>query len=138
MIDAGRISEIVRACLFGRNEDQNDMVVAKGITRTFGFHPDRLEMHQAEVADMLRQLPEEFHNDGWSFLNACVDREGSQWGEHRNIEELFALGQAMEMVRCPLPKEMWSALPGGMPYYTIVGLGGTIDAQTPTITPEAE
>lgn len=138
MIDAGRVKEIILACLFGDNEDQSDMVMAKGITRTFGFHPGRLETHKAEIAEMLRQLPKEFHNDGWSFLNACVDHEGNQWGEHQNVEELFALGQAIGVVRCPLPREMWGMLPGGMPYYTIHGLGGTIEVQVPTITEETE
>ena len=137
MIDASRISEIVKECLFKEDEDSSAAVVSAGVTRTFGFHPDRLKSHQAEVTEMLLQLPEEFHYDGWSFLNACVDREGNQWGDHPNVEELFVLGQAMGMVHCVLPREMWGMMPGGMPYYTVKA-GGTIHVETPVIQGIAE
>lgn len=138
MINAERISEIITACLFQNDEDTSSAVKVQGIVRNFGFHPGRLEEHKTEIAEILRQLPEGFHNDGWTFLNACIDREGNQWGEHSNVEELFALGQAIGVVQCSLPREMWHMLPGGMPYYNIIGLGGTIQAQTPTITQEAK
>jgi hypothetical protein len=58
------------------------------------------------------------HQDagGATFLNACVDKNGTQWGEHRNIDQLLCLGIAIGKVSFPMPKEMWSMLPGGMPF----------------------
>jgi hypothetical protein len=132
MIDASRISEILKDCLFKEGEDTDAAVVGEGITRNFGFHPKRLKGYHAEVSEMLLQLPEEFHYNGWSFLNACVDRDGNQWGDHPNVEELFALGQAMGMVVCPVPRELWSLFPGGMPYYTVKA-GGEIEVQPPIV-----
>ena len=132
MIDASRISEIISDCLFREGEDTSTAVLSEGIIRKFGFHPDRLKSHHAEVAEMLLQLPEQFHYDGWSFLNACMDNEGNQWGEQRNVEELFVLGQAISMVECSLSREMWSVLPGGMPYFTVKA-GGEIKVEPPII-----
>jgi len=55
-----------------------------------------------------------------SFLNACQDRNGNQWTDlHQRMEQLFVLGQAAGFVSCLLPRDMWAALPGGMPYYVV-------------------
>jgi len=35
------------------------------------------------------------------------------------MEKLFLLGLAIEKVKCLMPREVWPALPGGMPYYVI-------------------
>lgn len=98
-------------------------VVVKGITNKFGFPKDRLELHRQDIIDMLNELPSEFHEKGgggWSFLNACEDKSGNQWtGEHRIMEQLFVLGMAIGAVQCLVPRELWAALPGGMPYYVI-------------------
>ena len=136
MIDVRRISDIVRDCLFREGEDTSTAVLAEGIVRKFGFHPDRLKGHQSEIVAMLEQLPEEFHNDGWSFLNACIDRDGNQWGEQRDVEELFALGGALGIVKCQMPRDMWSMLPGGVPYYTIIGLDTEINVQPVAVVQE--
>jgi hypothetical protein len=97
-------------------------IAAEGITTKFGFHPERLEAHRADVRSMLMQLPEAFMKSkggGMTFLNACNTREGHQWGEHRDMETLFALGMGLGYVSYPMPREMWSVLPGGMPYITV-------------------
>ena len=128
MISAKRIGVIFEDCLFKNEEIINNKpivepVKGKGVLNDFGFHPTRLSIYKIEILGILKQLPDSFMQSGgggMSFLNACVTKEGSQWGEHRNIEQLFALGEALKLVKYPMPKEMWGILPGGMPYVTIV------------------
>lgn len=110
----------------GEKTPPADAVIVEGIMNRWAFHPGRLEGHRQEIADMLSQLPEEFQihkGGGWTFLNACMTRDGRQWGEHRSMDELFSLGQGLKLVKCQMPRDMWRMLPGGMPYYS-VNLGG--------------
>jgi hypothetical protein len=63
---------------------------------------------------------EESGGGGWSFLNFCQDRHGTLWtGMHQTCEELIVLGIGLGMVKWCLPRGMWDALPGGMPYLVI-------------------
>lgn len=95
-----------------------------GVVREFSFDSNKLNENFDEISDMLHQLPENFMKDsggGWSFLMACNDRSGEQWtGLHLRMEQLFAMGEAIGKVKSLLPREMWKALPGGVPYYVIV------------------
>jgi hypothetical protein len=72
---------------------------------------------------MLLQLPDSFQKDsggGYSFLEACNNKDGNQWtGLHLRMEQLFSLGIATEQVSYCLPRENWSILPGGMPYLVV-------------------
>ncbi len=106
-------------CLFNDGEDTSNHITSPGIVSNVGFHPERLESHKEEIKSMLDCLPEAFHKDtggGTSFLNACMDKDNHQWGEHQNMEQLFQLGNALKLSAWLLPKEIWSSLPGGMPY----------------------
>lgn len=98
-------------------------VVVDGILNPFALHPQRLESHRAEVGQMLLGLPHEFMQSGgggWSFLNACQDRNDVQWtGLHRTMDFLFVLGVGLGYAAYLLPREMWSAFPGGMPYVVV-------------------
>jgi len=101
-------------------------IIVEGIMNRFGFHPERLEQKREQVGRWLRALPHQFHADGgedsggWSFLNACNQENGMQWtGLHQRMEQLFCLGMGLGLVRCQFPREMWSILHGGMPYYVI-------------------
>jgi hypothetical protein len=100
-----------------------DAIVVPAVVNTYAFHPDRLESHRAEVTEWLSQLPVEFHKNsggGWSFLNACTTADGQLWtGEHRVVEALLALGIGLGLASWQLPKELWDALPGGMPYVVV-------------------
>lgn len=79
--------------------------------------------HESDIESMLAHLPTEFQRTGgggWSFLNACVDKDGWQWtGMHPTMDKLFMLGQAAGKAEWLLPRDMWSALPGGMPYIVV-------------------
>ncbi len=52
-------------------------------------------------------------------MQAFYTRAGAQWGEHTNMEDLFALGVGIGRVKLLLPRNMWRMLPGGMPYYSV-------------------
>lgn len=127
LIDAARLHEVFTDCLFRADElldgkPSVEPVVVEAVMHNFGFHPARLESHRAEIKDMLDGLPEPFMPDsggGWSFLQAAADRNGVQWGEHVNMEQLFALGIGLGMAKWLLPRDMWGVLPGGMPYVSV-------------------
>jgi len=98
------------------------VVLAAGVITNVGFCREQLETQRQNVRDMLSQLPEQFHQgtgDGWSFLQACLRRDGYHWGEHRHIEQLLLLGIALGYCRFLLPRDMWKVMPGGMPYFGI-------------------
>ena len=133
-LTAGNVNEVFMDCLFRDGEDTSKAVVAEGVMQKFGFHPDRLEAHKTEIREMLECLPDDFQPDkggGTSFLNACMTKEGEQWGEHSNIEQLLALGIATKQAAMLMPREMWNILPGGMPYIGVT-------ARTANASNEAE
>lgn len=101
-------------------------VMVEGIIHAVGFHPERLESHREEVKAMLLELPLPFRmsegekGGGWSFLNACNNKDDEQWtGFHAIMEQLFVLGIGLGLCEFQLPREVWSVLPGGMPYIGI-------------------
>lgn len=126
-INPEEVSAALRDCLYRTEEldgDKvpDDVVPIEGIMNKFGFHPERLEEHREEVVSWLRLLPKPFRAEeggGWSFLQACMQEDGSQWGEHQNMDELFCLGMGLSLVECQVPRELWKDLPGGMPYYVM-------------------
>ena len=122
-LTAQKVETIFMDCLFKEGEDTSDYIKAEGVMRIVGFHPKRLASHKTEIDEMLGGLPDEFQKSGgggWSFLNACNDKNGNQWtGLHQTVEQLFLLGIATERVKIQLPREVWAALPGGMPYLVV-------------------
>lgn len=117
------VDDLVRDCLYREGENSDDAIKVEGIVRTFGFHPERVTANKVAIGELLSELPDEFRADaggGWTFLNACNDRHGRLWtGEHRAMEALFCLGIASGQAKWQLPRDMWSSLPGGMPYVVI-------------------
>jgi hypothetical protein len=125
MPDASKVREMMIACLFGDDEPHEAHVEAEGIIHNFRFHPGRIAEHSALIREQLDDLPREFHEPpvgggGWSFLNACMDRRGYQWGEHASMESLICLGIAAGFVRYCLPRDLWTSLPGGLPYFVVL------------------
>jgi hypothetical protein len=92
----------------------------EGITATFCLDVDGKE---DEIMALLNELPKPFFETaggGWSFLNACNDRNDDLWtGLHTVIEQLVCLGIAAGKISWLLPRNLWAALPGGMPYFVI-------------------
>ena len=130
VINAERVDSIFRECLF-KNEEMDDEgqpqgikpLKVQGIANDVGFHADRIQKHRSEIISFLEELPHQFREDsggGWSFLNLCQTEEGEQWtGLHRIMEQLVCLGIAIGKVSYCLPKKMWPALPGGVPFIVI-------------------
>lgn len=125
--DAGRIDQIFRDCLYREEEIADgkvpeEAVIVDAIRGKFGFNPPRLEGYRKEIIDQLSGLPDQFREDkggGWSFLNGAMNSEDEQWGEQINVEQLLALGIAIGRAKIQLPREVWSALPGGVPYFSV-------------------
>lgn len=117
------VEGIFQDCLFREGEDTSKHIRAEGIRTNVGFHPSRLEGHREKIEEMLAELPNEFQQSGgggWSFLNACNDKDGKQWtGLHQVMEQLVLLGIGIGKVKFQIPREMWKAFPGGMPYFVI-------------------
>jgi hypothetical protein len=97
----------------------SDAIIVDGIVRKFALHRQRLESHRPGVIEMLSALPDEFFEGkggGWTFLNMCNDKGGHQWAEHRDMEALCVLAIGLKLGHFQMPREMWSAFPGGVPY----------------------
>lgn len=123
ILNTERVEEIFLKCLFKDGEDTGNGIDVEGVIVNVKFNPERIEENKAKIIEMLDELPDNFkegQGGGWSFLNACMDKYDSQWGEHKNIEQLVMLGIAIAKVKYGMPKEMWNILPGGMPYITIL------------------
>ena len=90
----------------------------------FLFSKKRLETMKPFIYDMLLCLDDSFMKSsggGMSFLNACMTKDEKQWtGMHAVMEFLFALGIGIGKVKHLLPKEVWSVLPGGVPYFVVL------------------
>lgn len=121
-LNAAAVQEVFMDCLFQEGEDTSNAVIVEGITSRYGFHPQRLSNNRTSIQTLLAELPENFRESsggGWSFLQACQTKDGQQWGEHRNAEQLMTLGLATGDAEYLLPREMWGAMPGGMPYFVV-------------------
>lgn len=118
------VEKVFMDCLSRVYEPKGNFIKAEGITFTISFHPGRLDNHKEDVRSMLSCLPKNFHKDhggGWSFLNACDDKDGNQWTDlHRIMEQLFMLGIALDLAKWQMLRPMWSHLPGGVPYVVIL------------------
>jgi len=114
-ISSQRVEELFKECL-----SENGRVI-QGVIADFSMD---VTGHEDEIGEMLEHLPDNFmasKGGGWSFLNACMDREDNQWtGLHYVMEQLFVLGIAAERAKWVLPRDMWEVLPGGMPYVVIL------------------
>ncbi len=124
MIDAKEINIIFRACLFKEEEiidgkPPEGFLDIDGVRSHVGFHPDRVQQYKSRIEYFLSEIHPDFSSQeagGTSFVNLPFDKEGTQWGEHQNADELLILGLAIDRFEYLMPREIWSALPGGMPY----------------------
>lgn len=120
MIDANEVTRVFMSCLFNDGEPTDPHVLAEGPLGRFGLHPERLEAARGAVRGWLEQLAPVFSvGGGGSFLHLSFDASGEQWGEHKHAQELIVLAQALGLASCLLPRDVWSSLPGGMPYYRV-------------------
>jgi hypothetical protein len=133
VLTAENVEKVYAACLYSDEETAGwdgtaeglpeGTIVTEGILNQTGFHAGRIAENREVILDMLRELPVAFRKDvggGWSFLNACMREDGEQWTSfHRTQDWLMQLGMAIGAVSYALPRSMWGALPGGMPYLVV-------------------
>lgn len=127
MLSAERVNSLISDCLFTAEEmvDGNpvvDPVVADGVMLRLRFHPDRLASVAADIRALLAELSSNFFpsgGGGHSFLALCQDKHGRQWGEHSDCDALLCLAIGIGAARFPFPRDVWTMLPGGMPYLVI-------------------
>ncbi len=105
-------------------QERNGIMFVRSIIGQMAFFDmAKLEAHKKDIGEMLMQLPNEFmassESKGWSFLNACVRKDDAQWGEQRDMDWLLMLGRALGYVEWLLPRALWKALPGGVPYLVV-------------------
>ena len=123
ILTAEHVHNVFMDCLFKDGEDTSEHIVAEGIVQSVGLHPGRVEGHRQEIHDMLSELPDIFKSSGgggYSFLNACLDKNDNLWtGLHQTAEQLVQLGIAIGEVEYITPRVMWDVLPGKVPYFIV-------------------
>lgn len=121
MINAKDVNEIFLDCLYKDEETKKGEVpegaiIVEGIIMKVGFNPERVEKNKNNIINILEQLHPTF-NEGWTFLNMCIDKNDNEWtGSHKTMEQLLVLGLAIGKLEYCCDRDMWSILPGGMPY----------------------
>jgi hypothetical protein len=114
-IDPNRVEELF---LTGLGNGGGDEI--EGIIATYLMKFDKVDAHRGEIISMLEQLPDEFMDNGgggWSFLNLCTDKTGALWtGMQPTAEKLYVLAATLGLASFLMPRDLWSALPGGVPY----------------------
>lgn len=125
-LTAPLVTQLLASCMYAEKPDPipDDTVIVQGVMLRIGLDPKKLEEAKPKILELLQELPPSFFNTetGDSFLNMCMDRHGSQWGEHINMDELLVLGLAAGYIRM-LPRQMWAACPGGLPLLMIFTAG---------------
>lgn len=110
-------------CLFNEGEPTENYKLGEGVNTKVGFHPERLSQAETSIIEMLNDLPDSFKKSGgggMSFLNMCNDKNDVQWADlHQTMDELVCMGKAIGKLDFLMPREMWAALPGGMPYIVV-------------------
>lgn len=132
-LTATNVKATIMACLY----DDTDVIDGKlrdgapepikvhSVMLNAGFNSVKVKAQTENIKAMLNELSLDFFpvdqggGGGMSFLQLCVTRDGEQWGEHRNCDELMALGMAAGFCTFLMERDLWRALPGGMPYISV-------------------
>lgn len=129
LISSETVNNIFHDCLFRDEEPHDEYIVAEGITLSVGFHPKRIESHADEIHDILMNLPTEFHENsggGYSFIYMVMDRGHEHWCGQKTAQELMLLGIASGWLSVLVPKDLWEAFPGGVPYVVVTNERKTV------------
>ena len=124
MLDAKEIHEVFMDCFYEDEEidqaeleggEMTPLLKLEGCMVNVGFDPARVQKNQEKIEAFLNEVPNIFYT-GANFTMLYMDKDGNHWGEHKNCDELLILGLAIDRFHYLLPREVWKALPGGMPY----------------------
>lgn len=120
-----RIRTIFDDCLLPTDYTNDTKCISVcGVSAIFGINPDKIEEHREEIFKMMQALPIEFWespigSDGYTFLNLPFTKDGAQWGEQQNAQELMVLGITAGYMQYLFSKDYWEVLPGSVPYIVI-------------------
>lgn len=130
-LTAEKVNQIFMDCLFEEHPQKGtEYIPGKGIMVNVGFNPVKIEEYAESINELLHELPEPFMEDnggGYSFLAAYEDKHGHHWAEHSTMDKLFTLGFASGYAKCLFPRELWSVLPGGVPYVVVLNERQTVE-----------
>lgn len=145
-ISTTRLNEIFENCLFKTDsvfekdgETTESQVFVKGVIQSFYFNPQILSGYKEELKQMIGLLNTNFlttkegGGGGWSFLQIPFYKDGSQWGEHRNAEQLACLCIANKLAARLMPAEFDQMMPGGVPYFVFTLLDNAFDIKAPSL-----
>lgn len=115
------VKEIFLDCFLPENHTDNTKVIpVSTVTGNFGFDPEKIEKHAADIQQMISQLSSNFDevNQGYTFMYLPFKGENDeQWGEQIDGDHLMALGLASGWMKLTIEnREIWKVLPGGVPY----------------------
>lgn len=115
------VKEIFLDCFLPENyTDDTKVIPVSTVTGQFGFDPEKIEKHAADIQQMLSQLSSKFDevNQGYTFMRLPFKGENDeQWGEQIDGDRLMALGLASGWMKLTFEnREMWKVLPGSVPY----------------------
>lgn len=120
-LTGGKVEEIFTECLLKVEEQEKnateDFTTAQGITGTAFFSTEELNQKKKEINEMIDEL--DHIEEGNSFLNLCIRKDGTQWtGLQSTVEKLMVLGFATGLldVYLNVPRENWEEIfDDGMP-----------------------
>lgn len=99
--------------------EQEGVLLVESTMQTTAMVEERLQKYEDTILALIGELSDDFidgKGGGMSLMNLVVDKHGNQWGEQWQADLFFALAKGLSLARFCLPREMWSSLPGGMPY----------------------
>lgn len=115
---ASEVHSLMSECL-AEQFDSDGVIKVDAVVSSFAFDGAKINARSERIKALLSVMHSNFHKQhggGWSFLQLPMDADGIQWGEQLEAEALVALAIAAGMGQFTLPRDMWSALPGGVPY----------------------
>lgn len=98
---------------------EKGLIPVRGIARNFMFDAEKIEKNREDIASLLSHTDPGFHKDtggGATFMRLSVDKSEKIWGSQQTAEVLMCLAIAARYGSYCMPRDLWGALPGGVPY----------------------
>lgn len=126
-LTAENVSKVFSDCMYkGGIKSEQDIphgsIIVEGISMTGVFDPARVEENKADIKELLLDINEDFSSKeagGTSFMALPFRKDGEQWGDQPNGQELMLVGIASGYMTYLVPPDGWKMLPGGMPYLVV-------------------
>ncbi len=121
LIDSVSVHNLFVSCL--TDDKDETAVIAEMLACKVYMSKDKVEAAREQITKDLLNLHPNFiraTGGGWTFINACLDRNGDLWTNcHRDMDELVTMGVMIGKVIMLFPRNHWDSLPGGVPYFVV-------------------